>query len=116
MESLKIARMWAAAAWADGKLHAREAEALRRFIDASDDLSADARAAALALIDAAPAVDLAEVKALSKDAREGVWRAALGIVRLDGKVTPDEEEWLGRLCAQLGLDAATIDRIRREAR
>jgi tellurite resistance protein len=111
MESLTIARIWAAAAWADGVLHPREADALRRFIDASTELDPESRAAAFALLNARPAIELAEVQRLSSDARQGILRAALGIVRLDGKVTPDEEEWLARLRTQLGLDAATQTKI-----
>lgn len=115
MESLQIARIWAAAAWADDKLHPKEAEALRRFIDASSDLDAESRQAAFALLDHKPAVELAEVERLHPDARQGVLRAALGIVKLDGKVTPDEEAWLARLRAQLGLEQTTVAKIQNES-
>src|SRR5688572_24056417 len=116
MESLRIVNLWAAAAWADGTLHPREAAALRRLIDASDDMTADQRREALGVLDAAPRVDLAEVKKLAPDAREGVYRAALGIVRLDGKVTDDERAFLARLRATLDLEAKIVDRIEAESR
>jgi uncharacterized membrane protein YebE (DUF533 family) len=116
MESFRILRLWAAAAWADGKLHPAEAAALRRLIDASDDLGGEERAAAFRLLDAAPDVDLAEVTRLPPVAREGVYRAALHIVQLDGKVTDDERLFLARLKARLDLDAATIARIETEQR
>jgi tellurite resistance protein len=114
MESLSIVRLWAAAAWADGTLDPREAAALKRYIEASPELHGEERREALALLDGKPDVDVAEARALSPTAREGVYRAALGIVRLDRKVTPDEEAWLGRLRAVLDLDPATLRRIEAE--
>ena len=60
-------------------------------------------------------MDLAEVKRLRPDAREGVYRAALGIVRLDGKVTDDERAFLGRLRSMLDLDEKVVTRIEAEA-
>jgi hypothetical protein len=53
---------------------------------------------------------------LSRDAREGVYRAALGIVKLDGQVTDDERAFLVRLRAATDLDAATLARIEGEPR
>ena len=50
------------------------------------------------------------------EAREGVYRAALGIVRLDGKVTAEERAFLLRLRGVLDLDEATIGRIEAENR
>ncbi|HEY3358438.1 MAG TPA: tellurite resistance TerB family protein [Polyangia bacterium] len=111
MDSLRILRLWAAAAWADGELHPAEAAALRRFIEASDDLSADARREAFRLLDGPTAVDVDEVRALRPEAREGVYRAALDIVRLDRKVTPEEEGFLERLRRVLDLDEAVLARI-----
>lgn len=114
MESYRIARLWAAAAWADGTLHRRERQALERFVAASRDLDHETKSAALALLDAPPSVDPSELASLPRDAREGVYRAVLAIVRLDGRVTGDEEAWLARLREHLGLDAETRARIERE--
>jgi uncharacterized membrane protein YebE (DUF533 family) len=116
MDSLRILRLWAAAAWADGVLHPAEAAALRRFIEASDDLSADQRQEALRLLDGPPAVDVAEVRALRPEAREGVYRAALDIVRLDRVVAPEEEAFLKRLRLVLDLDEKIVARIELMAR
>lgn len=117
MESLRIIRLWAAAAWADGQLHPAEAAALRRLIDASDDLSETERAEASELLRSPPpAGTVAEVRSLRPVAREGVYRAALGIVRLDRKVTGDEELFLSRLRAALDLDPQTVARIEAEHR
>ena len=72
------------------------------------------RAEAQTFLTTAPDVDVAEVRDLAPEAREGVYRAALGIVRLDRKVTPDEEEFLARLRAALDVDQATVARIESE--
>jgi hypothetical protein len=111
MDSLRTVRLWAAAAWADGVLHPTEAAALRRLIDASEDLTADERKAAFRLLDGPPAVDVAEVRALRPEAREGVYRAALDIVRLDRVVAPEEEAFLTRLRLVLDLDEKILARI-----
>jgi len=115
MDSLLVVRLWAAAAWADGKMHPNEAAALRRLISASEDLDGERAAQALQLLESAD-VNPAEVKALPRDAREGVYRAALGIVKLDGQVTDDERAFLARLRAAIDLDEATLARIEAEAR
>jgi len=116
MDSLRIFRMWAAAAWADSHLHPTEEAALRRFIEASGDLTSDERKQAFSYLEKPLTVDPSEVKSLQRDAREGVYRAVLGIVRLDRIVTSEELEWLERLRTHLDLDAATIHRIDAEVR
>jgi len=117
MDSLHILRLWAAAAWADGKLHANEAAALGRFIDASADLDADQRREASQLLVTRPDVDVAaEVARLDASARQGVYRAVLGIVRLDGEVSDAERAFLNRLRTMLQLDESTIGRIQTERR
>ena len=108
MDSLRILRLWAAAAWADGKLHPAEAEALHRLLDASEDLTPAERVQALRFLERPPQIDLGEVRALGRNARQGVYRAALRIVRLDREVTDDEKEFLTRLRGNLELDEATI--------
>jgi hypothetical protein len=114
MESLRILRIWAGAAWADGKLVPAEAAALRRFVDHSDDLSADQKKEALSVLTSPPPFDTAEVRALPRYAREGVLRAAIGIVRVDRQVTSEEEAFLAKLRAALDLDEATVARIQGE--
>ncbi len=116
MDSLRTLRLWAAAAWADGVMHPTEAAALKRLIDASDDLTADERQEAFGYLERAPAVDVAEVKALRPEAREGVYRAALDIVRLDRVVAPEEEAFLKRLRLVLDLDEKILARIELLAR
>ena len=112
MDSLLIVRLWAAAAWADGKMHPAEAAALRRLIDSTDGID---KQKALALLDSAD-VDINEVKTLSAEAREGVYRAALGIVKIDGVVTDDERAFIARLRGAIDLPEATLSRIESESR
>jgi tellurite resistance protein len=112
MDSLLIVRLWAAAAWADGKMHPAEAAALRRLIDATDGIDKEK---ALELLNSAD-VDVNEVKRLPPAAREGVYRAALGIVKIDGVVTDDEKAFIARLRGAIELDEATLTRIEAEAR
>ena len=96
-------------------MHPTEAAALRRLIDASDDLDGERRRRALQLLESAD-VELSEVKKLPPDAREGVYRAALGIVKLDGQVTDDERAFIARLRQAIDLDETTLARIEAERR
>jgi uncharacterized membrane protein YebE (DUF533 family) len=110
-DELKILHAWAAAAWADGKLHREERQALSRFIEAAGGLTEQERAAAAALLESPQQLEAAELKTLSKDAREGVYRAARSIVGLDRTVSAQELDWLARLRSELDLDEATLARI-----
>src|SRR5688572_18364323 len=115
METLAIARIWAAAAWADGVLHQTEAAALRRFLEAATELDAAERAAAEQLFEGPPVISIeAEVAKLSEESKEGVYRAVTGIMWLDGKLVEDELSFVARLRDQLGLPAALIARIEQE--
>lgn len=115
MESFQIIRLWAAAAWADEALHPTEEAALKRLIDASDDLSATQRERAMGFLRSAPDVEVGEVANLSAEAREGVYRAAQGIVMLDRELVDSEKEFLDRLRGALDLDAETIARLDAES-
>lgn len=115
MDGFRILRLWAACAWADGKLHPAEAAALERLLAATDDLTPEERTKARAFFEAAPDVDVAEVRELAASARQGVYRAALGIVKLDREVSDDERALLSRLRSALDLDEETIRRIEAEA-
>src|SRR5262245_31933817 len=116
MDTLTIVRLWAAAAWADGFLHPAEEAALRRLIEASTELGEPERQHAMGLLTGPPGVKVEEVQKLDATSREGVYRAVLGIIRLDGKVTGEEQEWVARLRDRLGLDAAVLARIEGEQR
>lgn len=114
MDSFRIIRLWAAAAWADGVLHHREAAALERLISASPELGESEREQAYGFLESAPDVSPSEVAELSAEAREGVYRAALGIVKLDRVVVDEERAFLDKLRASLALDADTIARLEAE--
>jgi len=113
MDSLRILRLWAACAWADKKMHPAEAEAIERFIAASDFTDAEL-VEARAMLCAPTGVQVDEVRELSPEAREGVYRAARGIVKLDRVVTDDELAFLARLRDALDLDESIIARIEAE--
>jgi uncharacterized tellurite resistance protein B-like protein len=117
METLAIARIWAAAAWADDQIHATEAAAFYRFLEAAIDLDDAQREEASALLDARPTIAVAdEVAKLSPFNREGVYRAVIAIVQIDGKVTDDELSFVTRLRDQLELDPKVVARIESEWR
>ncbi len=101
---LTVIRIWAATAWADGKLADAEAHALRRLIDGAELDDAD-RATATGFLDGPVTLEDASLAALSLDAKRGVYRAACRMAVLDREVAPGEREMLTRLRDQLGLPA-----------
>ncbi|MBT8495960.1 MAG: hypothetical protein KJO07_23145, partial [Deltaproteobacteria bacterium] len=61
MDSLLTVKLWAAAAWADGEIHPTEEAALKRLIEASDDLDGEARTEALGFLQSQPEVSVDDV-------------------------------------------------------
>lgn len=113
MDNLLTIRLWAAAAWADDVLHESEAAALRRLIEATE-LNKIEEAEAAAFFDAPPELDINDSSLLSPEAREGVYRAALGIVMLDRELAEGEKEFLERLAKALALPDEIIERLGQE--
>ncbi len=103
MESLQIARILAAAIWADGTVHPKEAEAFRRYLERARDLTRDAKVATMALLEQRPEVDLSEARQLSAEARRRVIEEVQFALAIDGTVSPGEAEWLAKLRAQLAV-------------
>lgn len=101
---LTVIRIWAATAWADGKLADAEAHALRRLIDGAE-LDDGERATATGFLAAKVELDHEGLATLSLDARRGVYRAACRMAALDHEIAPAEREMLTRLCNGLGLPA-----------
>ena len=101
---LTVIRVWAATAWADGKLADAEAHALRRLIDGAE-LDDGDREAALGFLDGPVSLDDASLASMSVDARRGVYRAACRMAVLDREVTGSERDMLADLRDRLGLPA-----------
>jgi uncharacterized membrane protein YebE (DUF533 family) len=111
---LQVIRLWAAMAWADGKVVKQEKAALERLI-AGAELSDGERAVALGFLDHKVELDAAVPKGLSPDAREGVYRAACKLSAIDKDVAAEERAFLGRLQKALGLDDAAARKIEQSA-
>jgi uncharacterized membrane protein YebE (DUF533 family) len=112
MESsyLQVIRLWAAMAWADGKVVKQEKAALERLI-AGAQLSDGERAVALGFLDQRVELDSAVPKSLSPEAKEGVYRAACKLSTIDKDVAEAERAFLAKLRAALAIDAAAAAKI-----
>jgi tellurite resistance protein len=100
---LAVIRVWAALAWADGKVVKQEKAALERLI-ASTELSEGERAVALGYLDDRQELDVHDFDGLSAPAKEGVYRAACKLSAIDKDVHDSERAILHRLRGILGLD------------
>ncbi len=100
---LSVIRVWAAMAWADGKVVPPERAAIERLI-ASAELSEGERAVALGYLDERQEFDVKDFDSLSAPAREGVYRAACRLSAIDKHVADSERALLRKLRGVLGID------------
>lgn len=101
---LRVIRMWAAVAWADGVMSETEAESLSRLIRTAD-LTDGERAAARSFIENRTGLPETYLTNLSPDARRGVYRAACRMAVVDHVFAVTERALLDRLRNLLGLPA-----------
>jgi len=85
-QHLAVIRVWAAAAWADGTIAKPEAAAMRKLIDASKELSAADRETALDFLEHKVELEPNAVAGMSEEARQGIYRAAVRLSRIDREV------------------------------
>lgn len=109
---LTVIRIWAAMAWADGKLAIAEAEALRRLIDGAE-LDDAEREAARGFLHAPVELDDAALAAMSLDSRRGIYRAACRVAALDREVAASERDLLTRLRERMALPGDEAKEIER---
>jgi tellurite resistance protein len=100
---LQVIKVWAALAWADGKVVKEEKQALERLI-ASAELSEGERAVALGFLDERQELDVKDFDGLSAPAKEGVYRAACRLSSIDKHVADSERVLLAKLRKVLGID------------
>ena len=107
---LSVIRVWAAVAWADGRVVESEAEGLRRLIRSAD-LTAEERKSATAFLDSR--VDLPDVylKSLNPESRRGIYRAACRMALVDHVFAHAERKLLDRLQGLLGIPAEIAQEI-----
>ena len=99
---LSVIRVWAAVAWADGRLAEAEVEGLRNLIRSAD-LTQEERRAASAMLDARTELPEVNLQNLNPDARRGIYRAACRIAIVDHVFAHAERKMLDRLQGMLGI-------------
>ncbi len=107
---LSVIQVWAALAWADGKIADAEAAAIRRLIESAD-LEEPDRQTALSWLETPVELETEQVAALGEEARRGVYRAAARLAAVDLDVAREERSFLERLRIGLGLDNETTTAI-----
>lgn len=110
--TIAVIRMWAAVAWADGKLAPVENDALRRLIHAAA-LTVDERAQAYGFLDQ-PVQEPTLATGIPEVAKAGIYRAACRMAKLDGIVEPRERMLLATLATALKLSPAVTRKIESE--
>jgi CyaY protein len=107
--TLAVIRIWAWVAWADGKLATVEADALRKLIHSAP-LTIDERRAAYAFLDH-PVTSSPLPHEIPESAREGIYRAACKMAKLDGIIEPRERTMLAGLATALRLSSNAVRNV-----
>lgn len=107
---LAVLRVWAAAAWADGKMAEAETEAMKRLIAVAP-LADEDKVTAIGYLTRKVELDTDELSGLTAEQKQGIYRAAVRLARIDREVAPEETAFLGRLQQGLGLDDDTARAI-----
>ncbi|MBP9085976.1 MAG: iron donor protein CyaY [Kofleriaceae bacterium] len=110
--TIAVIRIWAAIAWADGKLAPVEADALRRLIHAAA-LTVEERAQAYGFLDH-PVQEPTLTTGLPDVAKAGIYRAACRMAKLNRVVEPRERMLLATLSTALNLSPAVTRQIETE--
>jgi hypothetical protein len=103
-EYLTLIRVWAALAWADGRIAKEEALAITRFIDGSAELSDDEKRSARSFLYKKVELDTTNIIHLNAKARRGIFNAAVRLSKLDKQVAAAEVTFLKHLRQALALD------------
>lgn len=108
-QTLTVIRLWAAIAWADGKIADRERESLRRLIELAE-LSPEEMALATALMTEGAQLP-SEIAQMTEEAKRGVYRAACKIAMVDDELADAERVLLDQLRDKLQLSSDAAKQI-----
>lgn len=102
-DALTVIRIWAALAWADGRIASSEAAALRKLIDDAP-LSPEDRQTALGWLEEHVDLDPYAPAIQGEEECIIVYRAAVKLALVDWEVAQEELQFLRRLRRLLNLD------------
>ena len=103
---LSVIRIWAAMAWADGKVVAAEALAMERLIQAAE-LGEAERATARGYLKEKVELDTSGLDGLTAEAKKGIYKAACRMAAVDRTLDEPEKQLLIKLRDGLAIgDAA----------
>ena len=107
---LTVIQLWAAAAWADGKLASNERLLLEHLIDSAD-IGDEARSQAWSFLEQKVALESIDVRNLDADQRQGVYRAACRMTIVDRHVDEAERVFLRQLRSLLDIEPEVATQI-----
>jgi len=105
-----VIHVWAALAWADGRLAPVEEVALRRLIDEAP-LTAEEHAIAMGWLEHRVELDTSCERPHDLQERLIVYRAAVKLAVIDWEVTTEELQFLKRLRKWLEIDDAQAQKV-----
>lgn len=110
---LSVLRVWAAMAWADGRIVPAEATAMKEFICLAP-ISEEEQKIALGWLKKRVELDTAEFEGMRPDARANLYRSVARIAAIDKDVAEAERDLLKALRAPLGIADELAESIESE--
>ena len=107
---LKVFQVWAAMAWADGRIDDREAAAMTKLIEQAG-LEDEVKAQAEAFLQQRVELDPAELAGMPQGAREGIYQAAARLALVDHNLADGEIAFLDKLGGALQLSGDAVASI-----
>ena len=110
---MRVIRVWAAMAWADGVIASAESAAIKKVVELAN-LSDEQAETALGWLEEKVDLDTAGLEELQPAAREGIYKAALRLANVDLDIATEELTMLERLRQALDIDTARAAELEAE--
>ncbi len=112
-EFLRVIRVWAALAWADGVIASAESVAIKRVIELAD-FGEDDTKEALGYLDTKVELETEGFSELSEASREGIFKAAVRLANVNLDLATEEITLLERLRTALDIDSTRATALEAE--
>lgn len=110
---MRVIRVWAAMAWADGVIASAESAAIKKVVELADLDEAQA-ATALGWLEEKVELSTEGLEDLQPSAKEGIYKAAIRLANVDLDVAAEELTLLERLRQALDIDQARATELEAE--
>jgi uncharacterized membrane protein YebE (DUF533 family) len=110
---MRVIRVWAAMAWADGVIASAESAAIKKVVELAD-LDEEQAGTALGWLEERVELSTEGLEDLQPSAKEGIYKAAIRLANVDLDVATEELTLLERLRQALDIDSERASELEAE--